>query len=129
MVYQRRYYHIFALAYQVQTSNLQFCHFCHDKVCSLPMLRCKFFVCTVVTDDHCLTPRDTCRPHLVARGPFLERPGNLTGPKAYFEIKVSRKVGSVMTSNEVQFVPLANNFTVQFSNLLKLPSGMEIKTA
>ena len=24
-------------------------------------------------------------------GPFLERPGNLTGPKSYFEIKVSRK--------------------------------------
>ena len=35
------------------------------------------------------------------RGPFLERPGNLTGPKTYFEIKVSRKVGCVLTSNEV----------------------------
>ena len=30
-----------------------------------------------------------------------------------------------MTSNEIHFVSLANNFTVQFSNLLKLPSGME----
>ena len=26
-------------------------------------------------------------------GPFLERRGNLTGPKSYFEIKVSRKLG------------------------------------
>ena len=61
--------------------------------------------------------------------PFLERPGNLTGPKSYFEIKVSRKVGRVLTSNEVNFVSLADTFTVQFSNLLKLPPGMKNKTA
>ena len=36
--------------------------------------------------------------------PFLERPGNLTGPKSYFEIKFLRKVGCVLTSNEVHFV-------------------------
>ena len=35
-------------------------------------------------------PRSFSRP--LARGPFLERPGNLTGPKSYFEIKFSRKV-------------------------------------
>ena len=63
------------------------------------------------------------------RGPFLERPGNLTGPKSYFEIEDSRKVGSVLTSNEVHFVSLADNFTVQFSNLLKQSSGMKYKTA
>ena len=51
-------------------------------------------------------------------GPFLETPGNLTGPKSYFEIRFSRKVGCVLTSNEVYFVSLADNFTVQFSNLL-----------
>ena len=62
------------------------------------------------------------------RGPFLERPGNLTGPKSYFEIKVARKVGCVLTSNEVQFVYLADNFTVQFSKLLKLTSEMGNKT-
>ena len=33
----------------------------------------------------------------------------------------------VLTSNEVNFVSLADTFTVQFSNLLKLPSGMENK--
>ena len=32
-------------------------------------------------------------------------------------------------SNEVNFVTLADNFIVQFSNLLKLPSGMENKSA
>ena len=61
--------------------------------------------------------------------PFLKRPGNLTGLKSYFEIKVSRKVGRVLTSNEVNLVSLADTFTVQFSNLLKLPSGMENKTS
>ena len=64
-----------------------------------------------------------------SRGPFLERPGNLTGPKSYFEIKFSRKVECVLTSNEVHFVSLADNFTVQFSNLLKLLSRMKNKTA
>ena len=63
------------------------------------------------------------------RGPCLERPGNLTGPKSYFEMKVSRKVGSVLTSIEVHFVSLDNYFTVLFSRLLKLPSGMEKKTS
>ena len=62
-------------------------------------------------------------------GPFLERPGNLTGTKSYFEIKVSRKVGCVVTSNDVHFVYFADNFTVQFLNLLKLPYLMENKTA
>ena len=62
-------------------------------------------------------------------GPFLERPGNLTGPKSYFEIEGSRKVGFVLTSNEVHLVSLADNFTVKFPNLLKLSSGMKYKTA
>ena len=62
-------------------------------------------------------------------GPFLERPGNLTGPKSNFEIKISRKVQCVLISNKVHFVSLANNFTVYYSKLLKLPSGMEDKTA
>ena len=65
----------------------------------------------------------------MSRGPFLERPGKLSGPKSYFEIKVSRKVGCVLSSNEVHFVSLADHFTVQFSKRLKLPSGMENRTA
>ena len=32
-------------------------------------------------------------------GPFLERPGKLTGPVSYFEIEISRKVRCVLTSN------------------------------
>ena len=66
---------------------------------------------------------------LPVKGPFLERPGNLTGPQSYFEIEGSRKVGCVLTSNEVHFVSLADNFTVQFPNLLKLLSRLKNKTA
>ena len=66
---------------------------------------------------------------MVTRGPFFERPSNLTNPKSYFEIKFSRKVGCVLTSNEVHFVSLADNFTVQFSNHLKLLSRRKNKTA
>ena len=62
--------------------------------------------------------------HNQIRGPFLERPGNLTGPKSYFEIKFSGKVCCVLTSNEVHFVSLANNFTVPFSKLLKLQNSL-----
>ena len=53
----------------------------------------------------------------------------LTGPKSYCEIKVSRKVGVVLTSNEVHFVSLADNFTAQSSKHLKLPFLIENKTA
>ena len=42
--------------------------------------------------------------------PFLERPGNLTGPESDFDIKVSRKVERILTSDEVHFVSLADNF-------------------
>ena len=45
-------------------------------------------------------------------GRFLESPNNLTGPKPYFEVKVLRKVGHVLTSNKVYFVSLADDFTV-----------------
>ena len=65
-----------------------------------------------------------------ARGPFLERPGILTGPKSDFaDIKVSRNLERVLTSDEVHFVYLADKFTVKFPNLSKLPSGVENKTA
>ena len=61
------------------------------------------------------------------RVPFLERPGNLTDLESDFDIKVSRKVGRVLASDEVDFVSLADNFTVQFSNLLKLPQEWKTK--
>ena len=44
-------------------------------------------------------------------------------------LKVSRKVGCVLTYNEVHFVSLADNLTVQLSNFLTLLSGMENKAA
>ena len=58
---------------------------------------------------------------------FLERPSNLTGPKSYFDIKVSRKVGCVLTSSEAHFVSLLDNFTLLFSKLVKLSFLMQRK--
>ena len=48
------------------------------------------------------------------RGPFLERPGNVTVPESDFEIKALREVGCVLTSNKVHFVSLANNLVLNF---------------
>ena len=59
-----------------------------------------------------LLPSDLFLRALRPWGLFLESPGNLTGPKSYFEIKVSRKLRCVLISNEVNFVSLADNFTV-----------------
>ena len=53
---------------------------------------------------------------------------NLTGPKSYFEIKVSRKVGCVLTSNKVYFVYLPDDVSIRLSKFLKLPAEMENKT-
>ena len=56
------------------------------------------------------------------QGPrFSKGPATYTGSESDFDIKVSKKVGRVLTSDEVHFVSLANNFTVKFSNLFKLP--------
>ena len=41
-----------------------------------------------------------------------------------YSIDMLSVVGYVLTSNNVHFVSLADNFTVQFSNLLKLPYGI-----
>ena len=64
----------------------------------------------------------------VSRGPFLERPGNLPGLESDFDIKVSRKVGRVLTSDEVHFVSLADNFSVQCTankeSLIKYRAGL-----
>ena len=64
--------------------------------------------------NHCFSvkSRDQTRVHSLTRGPFPKRPGKLTGPVSYFEIKVSRKLGCVLASNKVHFVSLAENFTV-----------------
>ena len=48
----------------------------------------------------------------VSWGPFLESPGNLGARNRTFKSKSQRKVGCVLTSNEVCFVSLADDFTV-----------------
>ena len=73
---------------------------------------------------------DQVRLWLLIRGPFLERPGKFNGPGIIFRNQILKKsMRCVLTSNEAHFVSLANNFTVPFSKLLKLPYLMENKTA
>ena len=67
---------------------------------------------------------------ICAWGLFLKRPSNLKHPESDFDIKVSRKVGRVLTSDEAHFVSLTDKFTV--STIFKpfeAPSRMENKTA
>ena len=71
-----------------------------------------FFQPACLLSDLFLLQRYDIMHQTVTRGPFLERPSKLTGPVSHFEIEVSRKVGCVLTSNEVHFVSLAENFTV-----------------
>ena len=70
-----------------------------------------FTLCHFTDSFHLKRLNFYCRCFL-SRGPFLDTPGNSTGPKSYFEIKVARKAGCVLTSNEVHIVFLANNLTV-----------------
>ena len=46
---------------------------------------------------------------------------NLPNPESDFDIKVSRKLGDVLTSDEVHFFSLVNNLSVRLS---KFPCGM-----
>ena len=55
-----------------------------------------------------------------ARGPFLERPGNFSGPKADFEIKACWIVTEFETHKPVSFALLTDTFIVSICKLLKL---------
>ena len=104
---------------------------CISNCCEATKLRSRLISVAYVTSlgSLNLVPKVLSLPResKVPWGPLLERPGNLTGPISYFQIKISRKVGCVLTY-EVHFVSLADNFTVPFSKLLKLPSLVENKT-
>ena len=58
-----------------------------------------------------------------ARGPFLERPGNFSGPKANFEIKTCLIVAQFLAHKPVNSASLTDTFIVSFSRLLKLWSA------
>ena len=62
--------------------------------------------------------------HLVSRGPFLESPVNLTGPKSNIQIEVERIRTRVLASKLLHFVSLTDSFVVLDAKLLKPRSLM-----
>ena len=60
-----------------------------------------------------------------AWGPFLERPGNFTGPKANFEIETCWIVAQFLSHKPANFASLTERFIISFSKLLKLWSWMQ----
>ena len=54
------------------------------------------------------------------RGPFLERPGNFSGPKGNFKIQTSWIVSTVLAHKPVNFASSTDCFILLFSEWLKL---------
>ena len=57
---------------------------------------------------------------LLFKVPFLERPGNFSGPKANFKNKTCLIVAQGLAHKPVNFVSLTDSFIVLFSKMLKL---------
>ena len=60
----------------------------------------------------------------LARGPFLERPGNFSGPKSNIQIEIQRIRAQVLASRLLHFVSLTDSFIMLDAKLLKLRSLM-----
>ena len=61
------------------------------------------------------------------KGAFMERSGNFSGPKANVEIKTSQIVAQFLAHKPVNVASSTDILILQFSNLLKLWSWMEIR--
>ena len=58
------------------------------------------------------------------RGPFLESPGNFSGPKSNFQIKIQRIRARVLANKLLHFVSLTDSFIMLNAKLLKPLSCM-----
>ena len=63
--------------------------------------------------------------NMSTRGPFLERPGNFSGPKANFKIKTCWIVPQFLAHEPIKIASFTDSFIVLFSKLLKLWSWMQ----
>ena len=57
-------------------------------------------------------------------GPFLERPGNFTGPKSNIQIEIKRIRARVLARKLLHFVSLTDGFIMLDAKLLKPRSLM-----
>ena len=64
-----------------------------------------------------------------ARGPFLESPGNFSGPKSNIQIEIKRIRARLLASKLLHFVSLTDSFIMLDAKLLKPLSLMETETA
>ena len=63
------------------------------------------------------------------RGPFLESPGNFSGPKSNIQIEIKRIRARLLASRLLHFVSLTDSFIMLDAKLLKPLSLMETETA
>ena len=54
-----------------------------------------------------------------SRGPFLESPGNFSGPKSNIQIEIQRIRARVLASKLLHFVSLTDSFIMLDAKLLK----------
>ena len=59
------------------------------------------------------------------RGPFLKKPGNFSGPKANFKIKICWIVAQFLAHKPVNIALLTDKFILSFSKLLEPWSWMQ----
>ena len=57
--------------------------------------------------------------HRRSRGPFLESPGNFTGPKSNIQIEIYRIRARVLANKLLHFVSLTDSFIMLDAKLLK----------
>ena len=62
--------------------------------------------------------------HGMTKGPFLESPGNFSGPKSNIQIEIQRIRAQVLTSKLLHFVSLTDSFIMLHAQLLKPRSLM-----
>ena len=67
-------------------------------------------------------------PYPGARGPFLETPGNLSGPKSSIHSEIKGLKARVLASKLLHFISLAGSFILLDASLLKPLSYMQTTT-
>ena len=63
-------------------------------------------------------------PTIQPRGPFLERPGNFSGPKSNIQIEIKRIGARILARKLLHFVSLTDSFIMLDAKLLKPRSLM-----
>ena len=72
----------------------------------------------------CKTTQTSVNDRFKIWGPFLERPGNFTGPKSNIQIEIKRIRARVLARKLLHFVSLTDGFIMLDAKLLKPRSLM-----